>query len=71
MVALLHKAMEVKAKSESQALQEESLSISSTKPLEELSILKSELDYLVEKALKYVEYHHIFAKIPTSKRHYQ
>ncbi len=71
MVALLNRAMELKASSESQSLLDESLTTSSKRPVEELTALKSELDSLIVQSKKFVQYHHLFSKIPTSKKNYQ
>ena len=63
--------MELKVKSESLFQLEENELPSSIKPLERISELKSELDVLTEHSKKYVQHHHLFAEIPTSKRHYR
>ena len=63
--------MEVKTASESVFQLEESEPPSSHKPLERISVLKDEVDHLVELSKKYVDHHHLFAEIPTSKRQYQ
>ena len=69
MVEILHRAMDLKVSSESQFQMEESETAISLKPLERISLLKQELDMLTNQARKYVEYHHMFAKIPSSKRY--
>ena len=71
MVEILHRAMELKVTSETLFQLEENEPPSSIKPLERISDLKSELDQLVVQSRMYVEHHHLFAEIPTSKRQYQ
>lgn len=68
MVDMLHRAMELKNSSEF-LLQKEAEDVS-VKPLERISSLKSELDFLASQSRKYVNFYHLFAKIPSSKRSY-
>ena len=69
MVEILHRAMDLKLNSETQLQQDETDAPTSLKPLDKISVLKSELDALVKQSKKYVEYYHLFAKIPSTK-HY-
>ncbi len=70
MVEMLHRAMELKTNSESLfQLESEDDDTTFIKPLEKISGLKSELDHLADQSKRYVGYHHMFAKIPSSKRH--
>lgn len=62
--------MDLKLNSEFLFRMEESEPASSVKPLERISGLKSELDLLVDQSKEYVEYHHQFSKIPSSKRYF-
>ena len=71
MVEMLHRAMELKTMSETFIQLEESEDHEApfVKPLERVEKLKQELDHLTKQSKKYVDYHHLFAKIPSSKRH--
>lgn len=69
MVDILHHAMDLKVKSEALMQLDESSEPSSVRPLEKIMQLKSSLDSLVEQSKQYVEYYHLFAKIPSSKRY--
>ena len=71
MVELLHRAREIRDCAESQALLKESMELSSTKALQELTILKDDLQILLMKAKRYVDYNQVFTQIPTSKRYFQ
>ncbi len=71
MVEILHRAMELKVTSETLFQLGENEPPSSHKPLQRIAELKSEVDLLVDQSKKYVEHHHLFAEIPTSRRQYQ